>query len=306
MSSGQQLFPETELRRPLVITGCSARKRFPPSASLADLPVGPQRAVASAWMATLENAEPVGTADEVYCGRAFSTAVAASKVIGADLLIISAGLGPVALDTRIPSYDLTLGRGGIREAVTGPFDPASWWKTISCGRFAINLEQELDSRPVVLACLSHAYAPLIAPALKKVPLGLLRIFGAGLSKGDARTLIRSVLPYDERLGNSGFSGTRADFAQRALIHYVKTIYRRGASIEDDRESVLQALKPIPHPDPVPKRPSVDDATIRAAIAKLLPAVGPRPSAMLRYLRDVEKVACEQRRFNRLFAEMRHK
>jgi hypothetical protein len=54
---------------------------------------------------------------------------------------------------------------------------------------------------------------------------------------------------------------------------------------------------------MPVRPSVDDDAIREWIQKLLPAVGPKRSAMLEHLRRVEGIACEQRRFGRLFSEV---
>jgi hypothetical protein len=54
---------------------------------------------------------------------------------------------------------------------------------------------------------------------------------------------------------------------------------------------------------MPVRPSVDDDAIRELIQKLLPTVGPRRSPMLEHLRRVEGVACEQRRFARLFLEV---
>jgi hypothetical protein len=149
--------------------------------------------------------------------------------------------------------------------------------------------------------LSRAYAPLIVSILKSARLGTLRIFGAGLEAVLPPTLKACVLPYDDRLA-ALTPGTRADFAQRALLHYVTSIYgESNMSLDEDKTAVRAALAKLPKPPRGPKRPSVDDASLRAVIKRLLPTIGRRRSVMLRHLRTVEGIACEQSRFNRLFS-----
>ena len=75
------------------------------------------------------------------------------------------------------------------------------------------------------------------------------------------------------------------------------------STKQDKTAVRAALAKLPKPPRGPKRPSVDDATVRAVIKRLLPTIGRRRSVMLRHLRTVEGIACEQSRFNRLFSEV---
>jgi hypothetical protein len=282
---------------------CTSRKRRPPQVSGSKLPRGAQSLVSAAWLRALRKAAPERSASDLYAGRAFATARRAAEFLGADLIVASAGLGIVRGDTVIPSYDLTLARGGIRSRVTGAFDLAAWWIVVSHGPYATELASQLRGRPLILVCLSRAYAPLIVSTLKSACPNTLRIFGAGLEAVLPLTLKTCLLPYDDRLA-ALTPGTRADFAQRALLHYVTSIYGESTmSLDQDKTAVRAALAKLPKPPRGPKRPSVDDATVRAVIKRLLPTIGRRRSVMLRHLRTVEGIACEQSRFNRLFSEV---
>jgi hypothetical protein len=113
-----------------------------------------------------------------------------------------------------------------------------------------------------------------------------------------------MLPYDDRLGKVSTNGTQADFAQRALMHYVTKIVPNGSQrLSEDHEAVRAALESVAKPDPTPVRKKADDTELRSVIARLTSVVGTRKSAMLRYLRDKEGLACEQGRFAKLFAEV---
>ena len=292
-----------ESGRPLVITPCSSRKRQQPSIRAAALPRGTQQELCEAWLCALRGVSPERRAEDVYAGRAFGLAKLAATVLGADFAIASAGLGMVMANTLIPSYDLTISRGGLRANLRGTFDSAAWWQEISKGPYATDPRVELRNRPLVLVCLSRAYAPLIEDVLESVPPDKLRIFGAGLDYVLPTSLKACVLPYDLRL-DAGIPGTRGDFAQRALLHYVKVIHGVDTMpIDEEKSAVLAELAKAPKLKPPPKRPRADDEAIRAVIARLLPTIGPRRSTMLRYLRDVEGLACEQGRFYSLFADV---
>ncbi len=289
--------------RPLIITPCTSRKRQPPQISAAALLPGTQQDLCRAWLRAIRKETPERCAADLYSGRAFVLAKQAAGMLGADFAIVSAGLGVVMSSTKVPSYDLTISRGGLTNKLRGGFDPVKWWRTISKGPYAIDFEAVLRNRPLVLVCLSRAYAPLLQDALESVPTNRLRIFGAGLGCVLPTSVRPCLLPYDLRL-DAGTPGTRGDFAQRALLHYVSVIHGVDAmSIDEERAAVLAELAKAPKPKPPPKRPRADDDAIRAVIARLLPTIGPRRSAMLRHLRDVEGLACEQRRFYNLFADV---
>ena len=67
--------------------------------------------------------------------------------------------------TEIPSYDLTLSSGGIRSRIAGNFNLSDWWRDIIDGPYSTDLASQLNGRPLVMACLSQAYAPLIMKLL---------------------------------------------------------------------------------------------------------------------------------------------
>lgn len=291
----------TPSQRPLVVTWCSAAKRVTRSVSAAQLEHGAQPALAAEWLRLLHAAPTAGPAVEVYGGRGFRLARLAADVAGADLAIVSAGLGWVSSSTRIPAYDLTISRGGLRAKSHSNFDPSSWWSHVVAGPFSSPPSRDLAARPRVLVCVSRAYAPFMNAALAGVPAGRLRIFGAGITDLLLPTLRSSLMPYDDRLASIGFSGTRSDFAQRALTHFLIHL-PQGRSVEEDRVAVFASLEGVRPPAPWPKRRNVDDEAVREFIQEMLPTLGPRRTAMLQQLRKVHGVACEQGRFARLFAE----
>ncbi|HTD35462.1 MAG TPA: hypothetical protein VK665_17470 [Candidatus Elarobacter sp.] len=219
-------------------------------------------------------------------------------------MIVSAGLGCVRATTAIPGYDLTLTRDGVRAHVEGAFDAAAWWRCVERGPYSARLADELHGRPLVLACLSRAYAPLVAPELAAIPPDRLRIFGRALDGVLPPAVAACVLPYDDRLETAGPPGTRSDFAQRALMHYAEKIAPSSdGSLALDRAAVTAALASQPQPRSIPARTRADDEAIRELIARLLPVVGKGSSAMLRHLRDREGFACEQGRFARLYRDV---
>ena len=290
-------------RPPLVITPCTSRKRHPPQLLANELPTGRQAEFSGAWLSLLAKAKPDLAAADLYAGAAFGRAKKAASLLGADLAVISAGLGLVMGETFVPSYDLTLSRGHLRTRISGAFDPLAWWHAVSTGPYASNLVDALRDRPLVLICLSRAYAPLVTAALQTVPTERLRIFGLGLEPSLPADLSACVLPYDARLGVSVSRGTLADFAQRALLHYVSAIHSVSTSLEYDKRAVNAAFDQVKRPSATEKRQPADDASIRNIITDLVPTFGKRRSAMLRYLRDVKGVACEQSRFGRLFKDV---
>jgi hypothetical protein len=137
-----------------------------------------------------------------------------------------------------------------------------------------------------------------------VPTDRLRIFGTSLERVLPAKLAACILPYDQRLEVATSAGTRSDFAQRALLHYVTDIWKAHPTrLDDDLIAVRAAFATTPYPRAIPKRAAAEDDAIRSIIIRLLPSIGRRRSPMLRHLRDVEGVACEQSRFARLFAEV---
>lgn len=291
---------------PLVLTTCSAGKRCRQQLRLDDLPRDCQAKVASAWLKHLRSEIVLTRAGDLYRGRAFGLARRVATEMGADLAVVSAGLGYVREQTLVPAYDVTVrktGPGSVPARVIGDFTAEKWWQAIQAGPFSTDPATDLQGRDLVLVCLSRAYAEMVATDLLKVVQdrsATLRIFGLSIAQALPDQLRPFVMPYDSRLETVSAAGTRVDFPQRALADFVEHILPLAKSLETQRAAVLArmgAAKPSPGPR---RQRRADDATVKAHIKRLIPTIGTRSSAILMHLRRVEGVSCEQSRFAHLF------
>ena len=95
----------------VVLTSCTNRKRVnaAPGMRARAMAPGVLAAVAECWLDRIGNAVCAVQAESLYAGRGFSEArsVAASE----SFYIVSAGLGVVPADLRVPAYDLTIAPG---------------------------------------------------------------------------------------------------------------------------------------------------------------------------------------------------
>jgi hypothetical protein len=289
-----------------IVTICTNQKRFKasPAGTAAALAAAAQADLAAQWIAMAQSLLRTAAASDLYAGRAFGLARDAATVAAAPLYIISAGLGLVAAATPVPAYGVTVSRGGaesIRSKVVGPFDAAEWFAALAQGSFAVGWEKVFSpGSGRVLIALTRPYAEMVAPALASLPrneLERLRLFGAGLKPLLPPPLSEAVVPYDDRL-DTVMPGTRSDFAQRALLHFVQNIADVARDRRGDREAVGRALASVRAPLR-PVRRSASDADILTLIkTRLTPAAS--ASRLLRQLRDGDQIACEQGRFAELF------
>jgi hypothetical protein len=291
-----------------LVTICAQQKRHKPSleatpaalggASLADL--------ASQWRRLVSSLPTAAPAADLYAGRAFGLARDTARRIDSRLYVISAGLGLVAGETRSPAYGLTVTPGStesVQPKVQGPFAPNDWFEEMLAGPHSVSWAQIFERGPgQVLIALTRSYAAMVGPSLASLPrlqLDRLRLFGAGLEAVLPQALHASVVPYDGRL-DTLFPGTRSDFAQRAMVHYVEHI----APAASDREAGNILLSATLAPVEPPVRPVRQAAADGDLIALIKPRLTPKASAsrLLRQLRDDDGIACEQGRFARLFRE----
>jgi len=284
-------------RRPIIVTWCVARKSVSGGVRF-ESASGSRAERAAAWLLTLRGVAPAAPARDLYAGRAFRLAREAAQRYDADLSVVSAGLGWVTAGTIIPAYDVTVGLGGL-DGNGEDIDLGAWWRSVVAGPFSTPPERDLAGRPLVLACIANAYAPFFSESLASVPRAQLRIFGSGLARRLTPDLSEVMMPYDDRL-NVVMPGTRADFAQRALHHYLFTL-RPSTDVEADKARVAASLEGVKKPH-VRSGRSVSDDDVRALIRATAAESSLARTAMLRHFRDVLGVACEQSRFARLYAE----
>lgn len=288
----------------VVITSCTHRKRVPPAPELLarSLPRGSVDEVAADWQARLTAVQPLMPARELYCGRGFSDAVATADSMGADLDIVSAGLGIVHENSLVPSYSLTLSNhspDGLARIVSESFVPTDWWRRLTRPHRP-SLATIVREHSFIIIALPETYLALVAEdllTLAEADLRGIRLIGPRSGKRVPRRLCPQLLPYDERF-DAIRPGTNADFAQRCARHFTESIWPTLPSADAfAHAAAVRRILEHRRPPPIVRRTQLTDTEIITIIRR----VGPRSaSAGLRILRDKYDAACEQARFRRLF------
>lgn len=235
-------------------------------------------------------------------GRGFSLGRDAAASAGVPLFVVSAGLGLVPGAREVPAYGLTVGartNDAIAARVDGRFDPQAWWRLVRIGPFSTNWDALFAGDGLVLLALSQSYARMVATDLASLGSDRhrrLRLFGTGIDPVLTGALAPNIMPYDARL-EAIRPGTRTDFAQRALAHFAGAI-RTSADPVDDAVAVKESLSH--HTAPVRiDRPRADDEFVIGAISRHMQSTR-GIGRILRRVRDHDRIACEQRRFTRLY------
>lgn len=307
---------------PTIVTSCTGRKRaggsananvLDPSIVFENVPWSP-RPLADAWVAALLNASPRFRADTFYGGRSFADSLAVRRKLGCTLGIVSAGLGLVQEFDEVPHYNLTVadGRASIK-----PYLDASgaglhdWWSALSAARGSTScpLSHLVSTSELVFVALPARYLAMVRQDLMQVPTSQrtrLRIFTSPAGRQFVpSTLSDAVLPYDERLEGNGSPrpGTRTDFAQRAMRHFVDDLRAQGEDLQTAHRLVEAALRPL-NPRILPSRRRSTDAEIKILIASSWDECRGNKSRLLRVLRDELLISCEQGRFRALCLDVR--
>lgn len=254
----------------------------------------------------MEDLSPASLAEDLYGGRAFGLARKAAKRADSQFYVISAGLGLVDGQTSAPAYGLTVSRGAsesIHAKAVGAFTPSRWFEEMMAGALSRDWNNVFEQGSgEVLIALTRPYAEMVGPGLAQLPQrhqNRLRLFGAGLSSTLPKSLHSALAPYDDRL-DTLFPGTRSDFAQRALLHYVDHVAQTGADRAAAYTRVLESLAAVEMPARPVRRGANDGDLLTLIKTRLSPTAS--ASRLLRQLRDDDGIACEQRRFARLFRQ----
>ncbi len=252
------------------------------------------------WSLALAASPAACRADALYTGRGFAAVRRAAAAAGADLAVLSAGLGVVMGATPVPSYSLTLATGPDALRACAPdVRPADWWRAASASPFACDLPGELAGRPVAVLALTRGYAAMIAETLEALDgrMDRVRLIGLGLERVVPACAARSVLPYDRRIEPLLAGGTAGEFAARATAFHLASRSGRGWDLDEEREEAERLSRAGTAPA-VPGRRRVTDDDILAAVD----AAGGRASAAaaLRGLRR-SGVACGFERMARLLS-----
>ena len=289
---------------------CSARKEKLPAERLraSKLPRASQGVVTKVWLDRLEGAASSGgaLASDLYAGRSFRRSRDIATILGCRFFVVSAGLGLLDASTLVPGYDLTLsatGSGALCGRLTHAPRSSEWWSSLEASPFASPLGKICAGRARILVSLTQPYAEMVGPSLAKLPAAdrsRLRILGFGLKPCLPRELHQQLITYDDRL-NQVIPGTRLDGASRALAHFAGLVAACPmTSAEADQGLVESALSTVELVVPA-SRKRVSDATIAKQIARFV-RQGLSATNALKRLRSEAQVACEERRFRRLYEE----
>ncbi|SEI52245.1 hypothetical protein [Paraburkholderia diazotrophica] len=301
---------------PTILTNCTGRKRAKGTAiSLSTVTLGNTLdGVALNWAEAVKSAPPNHVAEELYAGRSFAEAKRVSAALGASLRIVSAGLGIVSAEERIPNYDLTVGSGhnSLATVLTGFSASASdWWSALTLQfdtpRTLRSALRDADDVLVMLA-LPASYLNLIVNELAALParqVNRLRIFTSSYGRTILPPAVRhTAMPYDDRLETSRLPGTRTDFPQRALRHFVEDLSGHELDLCVAAKVVAESMHQL-NKRPVPVRTRMSDHEIAALIRENWSRFQGASTQLLRYLRDEASVACEQRRFRDIWSHVKN-
>ena len=288
-----------------IVTNCTQRKSGQVRIDMAQLRHVPGvERLAEAWQRLVDRALPVGPVQTLYQGRSIADTAAAAAHLESSWYVVSAGLGLVQSDQQVPAYECTVAAGSelSRRLELSGATTADWWNAITAAQLH-PLSRLIAKRPTLLA-LPSTYLRMVHDDLAHVSAAAarkLRIFtstaGAQLVPGH---LADCVMPYDDRLESvPNYAGTRSDFAQRALRHFVEALEATSLPLEEARAKVTAALLRRPRPLRSAGR-RMSDEEIRRALAAQWARHAGSSTRLLRYLRDEARISCEQKRFSRIW------
>lgn len=265
--------------------------------------------IAKRWTRNVRKTPPVAQALDVYMGRGFTEAKRVSATLHAPLYIVSAGLGIVSASDAIPPYDLTVADGPNS---LGPLltrlgkEPGDWWAALteSVGKHnAISALLEEHPGALALFALPGSYISLIMRdlvALTKAQLGRMYIITSEHGRSLIPEHVRPIAPpYDERLEGSTYAGTRTDFPQRGLRHFVEVLAGHQLPADAAARSVANAMSKL-HKPAAPVRERRTDEEILTLLRSNWDRFDGSSGRLLRFLRDEVLVSCEQSRFRDLW------
>jgi hypothetical protein len=230
-----------------VLTACTSRKVVAAADDLRmrAVPKGNLDDVARDWTARINAAAPTIAAADLYAGRDYrrlATVVAPKRPY-----VLSAGLGLLAPETRVPSYDATVAAGvedSVYARASGRFTPRDWFIRLQ-GRSRLAMPvRRLPSDGLIIAALPARYLAMIADDLVRLGPERIRLF-TGSDRAVPQALLGSRMPYDGLLSDiPGYDGPLVGFAERALCHFMEAVLAEipDATREDHAAAVSRGLR----------------------------------------------------------------
>jgi len=303
----------------LVITNCTNRKSLEPEPRLSRMPTikkgGDIGATSMEWVEKVNSVKQTINAGMLYQGRSIQDVKITAEILkNSDVYVISAGLGLVNLEEKIPSYELSVSEDAPfnKKLNSSNIPITSWWSSVNKARTGHSnpLSRLINTGHYnrIFIATSSAYLDLIADDLWEAnPTNLKKLIIFTSPFGQKKIPLGwhpQVAPYDERFEDkkSGYAGTRVDFPQRTLRHFVEALGLQTVPIESAREAVSKLIGKLKKPV-LPTRKKVSDEEVIRLIKRHWKTQLGNSHNLLRHLRDIDLVSCEQSRFKRLWHEV---
>lgn len=300
-----------------LITNCTSRKRTSGEIIHADLlqQFAPESlgTYVGLWQAHLSSVGTYRQAIDTYLGRSVQEVKKAATVVGGQVFFVSAGLGLLSGNTFIPSYNLTVssGEGSIQTLLQQTRSTsADWWMHLTRNENSLavgSLSHWLESTDidVALIALPSNYLSMLRLDLGAIPsksAPQIRIFSSPSSKKLLPDHLQPCLmPYDDRLETSGKPGTKGDFPQRAMHHFVNDLQGHLLTLADSHQAVQNLMAQLRPPISI-QRPRLTDQEILCLLKANWEYNQGQSTRLLKFLRHEAGVACEQSRFRQLWLQ----
>lgn len=294
-----------------IITACTKKKAGTAEACVSCLDAGEIGTVGDQWLAVLSSASKLVSASSLYQGGSHAESRHAARDAGYSHYIISAGLGLIAADAKVPNYQASIlaGEDDVLARISDGTDAAAWWRWLQVrSPFSRSLASVIAASdgPCLIA-LPQAYLAMIQSEILSLPPPLLQRVRLFSGSPAPVALADLQMPYDERLdgAKSPHKGTRSNFAARAVRHFANSVLpgHETAGARDHASAVEAAIDGWPRPvRTVGQRKT--DAELREILTTHWDVMDGRSTRMLRMLRDDLGIACEQGRFAGLVRSLR--
>jgi hypothetical protein len=295
-----------------LVTSCSSRKRSKEAElRLSDALVGTGlNETILNWRKAISERNSLYHATDLYAGRAINEARHVATLLGSPLFFVSAGMGIVSPEDKIPAYNLTpveSGDGLSFALNKHSASAADWWSKLSSNALSQLIRDH--KKRLFLIALPSSYLRMLSDDLSgcsENDANRLRIFTSSAGAEELPDVLRSsVIPYDERLETVfEFAGTRSDFPQRAMRHYVEILQGHKHELSESQHLVKSFMGTCGNRE-IPIRRRLSDNEIKSLISRRWSSCKGQSSQLLRALRDEELVACEQSRFSKLWREVKN-
>ncbi len=285
----------------IVIT-CTNRKSLPAGHRLRfrDVPSSSPSERAQIWRDRLRLDGEHRPLDSLYQGEQWKESlelarVARSQGFEPTVLVASAGLGLIALESHAPAYAATFSLGkpdAVAHTVRGAEE---WWEQLTRAPKALNLA---SLRGPVLLVLSRTYALALARDLAELGAsGVKAALVGGAFEIPGITRLSSDAGLRRKLG-----GTLGSLNQRMANHFLRLSHGPGDWLSDDHLRRWTSWASEGRQKEVFDRRRRDDSEIKAWIRAM---IADEPMSATRALREYrwQGNACEQSRFGRLYREV---